>query len=364
MHLLNDATKSKPIQSAGRWRESIAQAGAFVCSQKQRLSRWTATELAGERLVLGFDDDRVYSEFAPMLGATRPAADYDRTDATVVVETLTRTNVAGFGYFRVTRLGRPVPALDYFIGYGRRDCPYREIGRLDGWTAISEDDVDALFLIREEHCFFRLNDDWPIIALSLLFRAAFGVQQDAILFHAAAVIIGDKGFIFAGPRYAGKSTISLALAARGHSFLSDEIAWYVPSTRALIDFRRPVGLREGVRAAAVDARFPSVAATGIEWHDSLRLPVDALLPQAPPATATLDVIVFLKPFAATPRLIPLQPSLDHLPLLQPIPISMLNVSPARRMMEMVRLISSVRMYDLYPGHPDETAKILEEIACP
>src|SRR5262249_4508446 len=117
-----------------------------------------------------------------------------------------------------------------------------------------------------------------------------------------------------------------------------------------------------IRSAAVDARIRDVAESGIDWHDSVRLPVDALLPQQAPRTATLDFVVLLKGFEPKPRLVPLHPSLEHLPLLQPIPASMLNVSPARRMMEMVRLTSSVRMYDLYPGHPDETAEMLEEVA--
>ena len=85
------------------------------------------------------------------------------------------------------------------------------------------------------------------------------------------------------------------------------------------------------------------------------------MPQEPPRTATLDVVVFLKGFEATPRAVPLRPSIEHLPQLQPTPVSMLNVPPARRMMEMVRLVSSVRMYDLYSGHPDDTARMLEEI---
>jgi hypothetical protein len=57
-----------------------------------------------------------------------------------------------------------------------------------------------------------------------------------------------------------------------------------------------------------------------------------------------------------------QPSREHLPLLQPLPRSMLNLSPARRMMQMTRILSSVRVFDLYPGNPDDTARILEEAA--
>jgi hypothetical protein len=73
-------------------------------------------------------------------------------------------------------------------------------------------------------------------------------------------------------------------------------------------------------------------------------------------------VVFLRPFEPAPRLIPLEPSREHLALLQPLPMSMLNTSPARRMMQLIQLLSSVRTYALHPGHPDETALILEEAA--
>jgi hypothetical protein len=311
--------------------------------------------------VLAFDDDCLYSNFAAVFGATPATSDLPSVAASTVIDVLAHTNVEGYGYLRVSRQDNPVAALDYFIGYGRADCPYREVARMGAWTAFSDDDnVHPLFLIQGEHCFFRLTENWTIVALSLVFRAAFGLHYDAILFHAAAVIVKEKGFMFAGPRYAGKSTLSLALAARGHHFLSDEIAWYVPSTRQLVAFRRPVGIRDGVRSTAIDARIQALVGSGVSWHDSLRVPVEDLVPQAPARTATLDVVVFLKGFEPRPRLVPLQPSLEHLPLLQPTPISMLNVQPARRMLEMVRLVSSVRMYDLYSGHPDETARILEE----
>jgi len=361
VHLLSDEQHIESGEGTGRWRDSIARAGVFVSSRSVGNVRWTATQLAGQRVALCFDDDRLCADFAAVLGAAPPASSGDAAD--VVIEALAQTTVDGYGYLRAVRHGAAVPALDYFIGIHRPDSPYREIGRQSGWTALGESPGDEpLFLVRDEHCFFRLTAEWTILVMSLVFRAAFGFRTDAILFHAAAVVIGGKGFVFAGPRMAGKSTTALALAARGHNFLSDEIAWYVPSTRELIDFRRPVGVREGVRAAAVDAAVSAATPSGFEWHDSLRLPVDSIVPQEPPRRATLDAIVFLRPFEPAPRLVRIKPTREHLPLLQPIPISMLNASPARRMMQMTQLLNSVRLYDLHPGHPDDTAKILEEAA--
>ncbi len=363
VHLLNRQNAQKPPESTGPWRESIAQAGVFISSPRAAAPFRTISELAGERVALDFDSHELYAEYAAVFGGTAPAESTGTsTDADVVIELLAHTPVSGFGYLTVTRQGSSIPALDYFIGLNRAGCTYRELGSESGWKAIGEVEHEPLFLIANEHCFFRMSSDWPVMVLSLVFRAAFGVRDDAVMFHAASIAIHGRGFIFAGPRYSGKSTTALTLASRGHQFLSDEIAWFVPSTGELIDFRRPVGVREGIRAAAIDAVMPGVAGSGIDWHDSLRLPIDALVPQQPAVRTRLHAVVFLRPFEPKPRLVPVTPTREHLPLLQPLPMSMLNTSPARRIMQLIQLLSSVHVYDLHPGHPDETALILEEAA--
>jgi hypothetical protein len=375
VHLLIAGTH--PNKNTGHWRESVASAGVFVSTPSRSVLSWTATHLAGQKIALAFDDDGFYTAFAAVFGATPPSTASTSEQARVVIE-VRRRSIEGFGYLRVSRDGHPVVALDYFIGYGRPECPFREIGWSDGWTTLAEEDDDPLFLVKGEHCFIRLDAaasttdtslrpneswiDWWATALSLVFRAAFGLDDDAIMFHAGAVVIDGKGFIFPGPRYAGKSTLSLALAARGHQFFSDEIAWYVPSTGDLVDFRRPVGVREGTRARAVDTLMSSGTVRGVEWLDSTRVLVDDLVPQAPPVRARLDAVVFLRAFEKTTRLVPVRPSREHLPLLMPIPLSMMNQAPARRMLQMTRLLSSVHVFDLYSGHPDEVAKVIEEAA--
>jgi hypothetical protein len=361
--LLNRQTPINVQENTGPWRDSIAQAGVFVSSPRAAALLRTTSQLAGERVALDFDSQELYAEYAAVFGGSDPTAIPEAPAAAdVIIQLRASTPVTGFGYLHVTRRGRPLPASEYFIGLDRPGCTYREIGSAGNWKAIGEAAGEAIFLIGDEHCFFRLTQEWPITALSLIFRAAFGVREDAMMFHAASISIHGRGFIFAGPRYSGKSTTALTLAARGHQFLSDEIAWFVPSTGQLIDFRRPVGVREGVRSAAIDAIMPSVAGSGIDWHDSLRLPIDSLVPQQQPAQTLLRAVVFLKPFEPRPRLELVKPTREHLPLLQPLPMSMLNTSPARRMMQLIQLLANVRVYELFPGHPDETALILEEAA--
>lgn len=45
------------------------------------------------------------------------------------------------------------------------------------------------------------------------------------LLHAAAVEVDGEAFVFAGPSGAGKTTMALALLARGHRLVTEEIVW-------------------------------------------------------------------------------------------------------------------------------------------
>lgn len=366
VHLLTaneSGSSTRPASSddSGAWRDLASTAG-IVVSAFTRPQRWSVTSLARERLVVGADDDRFFSDFSAVLGGSPAAASPDAGTG-LTASVLVHGPIAGWGHFTIARDGIPIDARAYFIGLDKPDCPYLVEAAPGGWTVVLERNAtEPALLFRGADVVFRLVDVWPVVALSFLFRAAFGVHTEAILFHAGSVEVFGRGFMFTGPRRAGKSTLSTALASRGHHFLGDEIAWYLPETHELIDFRRPVGVREGVHAAAIDDALTTAAQHGIEWHDSLRVPIDLLVPQQRPRSVTLHSVFFLRDFEPEPRLVPVRPTLEHAQALQPIMVSLLNVSAGRRLLQMTRLLSAVRVYDLYPGHPDSTATFLEEVA--
>ncbi len=366
VHLLTeDKQKShEEREVTGPWRHLVASAGAFV-SGGTPLSpgMWSTTILAGQHVDVGCDEATFFPDLTAVFGGQEPSLRLPHADCDVTITIIARSPVEGYGYFQVSRLGIPIPARDYFIGLEKSVCPYRELGDSSGWTLIAEESGnEPVLLFRDQHCLFRRVETWPLVALSLFFRAVFGTRRNAILFHASSVGVFDRGFLFAGPRRAGKSTLSLALAARGHHFLGDEIAWYLPDTHELIDFRRPVGVREGPQAALINKAMTERAPNGIAFHDSLRLPIDALVPQQAARPTRLDSVFILRGFEPVPRVVPVLPTLEHAALLQPLPVSMLNAAPGRRLLQMTRLLASVKMYDLYPGHPDATAILLEEVA--
>ena len=161
VHLLNGHNELEPLERTGRWRESIAQAGVFISSPRAAAPFRTLSDLAGERVALEFDSQQLYAEYAAVFGGTAPEdANERRHDVDVVIELLASTPVDGFGYLTVSRHGRPLPAIDYFIGLDRAGCTYREIGAASNWNAIGESENDPLFLVSGPHCFFRLSGDW------------------------------------------------------------------------------------------------------------------------------------------------------------------------------------------------------------
>ncbi len=190
------------------------------------------------------------------------------------------------------------------------------------------------------------------------------MRPDAIFFHASALGIFDEGTIFVGPSGGGKSTTALGLAARGHNFLSDEVAGYLPDTGELIPFRRPVGIKPGPRASAVEKGLPSCAAAQIERDGFFRLDVDKIFQTEPPRALPLRRIVFLRGFAEKPAIERIKPGRDEIVELQPLMSSFLNASHSRRVFQLSRLLANTKVYQLHPGDPDATAVYLEEVfAC-
>lgn len=63
--------------------------------------------------------------------------------------------------------------------------------------------------------------------------------------HAASVARDGRCIVLAGPGEAGKTTLALALAARGFEILSDELAILDPSAGTVYPYRRNVHVRPG-----------------------------------------------------------------------------------------------------------------------
>jgi len=138
------------------------------------------------------------------------------------------------------------------------------------------------------------------------------------------------------------------------------VAGYVPERGELIPFRRPVGIKPGPRASAVEQGLAPGVAERIERDGFLRVDIDTLFPVEPPQALPLRRIVFLRGFEERPALARIIPGTAEISELQPLMSSFLNASHSRRVFELVRLLATAKVYELHPGAPDETALFLEE----
>jgi hypothetical protein len=218
-----------------------------------------------------------------------------------------------------------------------------------GWTSVAFRDEDVpMFAWRGRDCIFSLGPKWRHSISWLLHYRLLRMRSDVIFFHASALGIFGEGTIFVGPSGGGKSTTSMALAARGHNFLSDELGAYMPSTGQLIPFRRPVGIKPGPRATAVERGLPPTAYKQIERDGFYRVDVTTIFDSAPAKPLPLRRIVFLRGFAERPSLERIQPGRAEVVELQPLMSSFLNESHSRRIFELTKLLGTAKVYKLHP----------------
>jgi hypothetical protein len=206
--------------------------------------------------------------------------------------------------------------------------------------------------------------EWRGVIANCAINVALAIQRDALFFHAASFDVAGRGALLAGPKEAGKSTTSLAVAARGHRLLGDEIAAVRTRSNEVLPFPRAVSVREGIRSEWIDERLrvsPSVEERYPDGSRRLRVRVSDLFSSMSMEPVPLKVVFFLRPFGASTRIERFTPSRDQTALLEPLGSALWGDSGAARRFQLLRLISSIPCYYLAPGSPDETARAIEEM---
>jgi hypothetical protein len=322
--------------------------------------------IADRRITAECDDQLFFSEFFAMFGGSEPAPGRLAIPSDMHVDIRAHTHPK-FGWLRMSGSGDvPIDAREFDFAVELDHGNFVSLAHAEpGWNCVAFRDSDVpAFAFRDADCLFALDERWRLSIVWYLFWRLLRLRSDAIFFHASALGIHGEGTIFVGPGGAGKSTTSLALAARGHNFLSDEVAGYLPETGELIPFRRPVGIKPGRRATAVERSLTPAVVERIERDGFVRVDVDTLFRVGPPQAVPLRRIVFLRGFAEQPRLDRISPGRREVVELQPLMSSFLNAPHSRRIFELTRLLSSAKVYQLSLGDPDITAEYLEEaFAC-
>jgi hypothetical protein len=208
---------------------------------------------------------------------------------------------------------------------------------------------------------------WQGFVGNLAVNRLLRLQREVVFFHAAATLAGDQGVMLMGPKGSGKTTLSLALAARGHAFLGDELIGIRLRTGELVPVRRSATIKPGPAAAAVAAALQRVTVATERFPDGSvrrRVPASRLLPtatsQASRLPSRLTTLMFLEPFAAAPRLQRFHPTPQDVRRLTPLAASLWGIAPERRAMDLVSLLTQVSCYLLRPGAPEETAALIAQ----
>jgi len=241
-----------------------------------------------------------------------------------------------------------------------------------GWRQVTSVARPAvpLLAVNGRHVLFDAAKLWPAFMRDLLVGTALTSQKEILFFHAASVAVGGRGVLFVGRGGTGKTTLALALAARGHGLLGDDYASLRPGDLALLPFRRNVHIRPGPRAQGVEealrgGRYEIEVFT--DGQKRLNATVRDLFPEALAPRVPLAAAFFLRRFGPEPGITPVRPSLEHLELLKPLASSgpiraSWGISPGRRLLGFLRVIdilSKVHCYSLDVGRPDETAVRVE-----
>lgn len=314
--------------------------------------------LACRRIVLESDDRSLFSNFFITFGGDEPSSVASSDDAFLRVSVEAPLPDSP-GLLRIWHSGRPLEIEHFFFGLEMPGCPYVSLRSGKEIQIAFRGSEAAQFMYAGTECHIRHSSVWREAVIALLWRGFLSLMDQAIFFHAASIGISGKGYFFIGTQHSGKSTLALALASRGNEFLGDDIGCYLPAQHRMLPYRRPVGIREGPRARAVANALQTRTYRSMQGDDSLRVDPNALLGLGPERELPVDGVVFLRGFAEQPSLKQIEAGAQEVSRLQTLYSSLSNATPQRRLLELIRLTSRARIFELIIGDPDETAAYVE-----
>ncbi|MEP6571795.1 MAG: hypothetical protein ABJD11_03835 [Gemmatimonadota bacterium] len=206
---------------------------------------------------------------------------------------------------------------------------------------------------------------WQPIIANLAVNRVLRLQRDVLFFHAASVAVAGRGALICGPKGAGKTTLSMSLAARGHAFLGEELAAVRLSTRQLLPFRRAVSIRPGPGSEQVQRLLQERPDLPRERYPDggvrVRVPMGELFPDARAIEAPLSDAFFLRGFTEQARVETFTPGSQHLQLISPLRSTAWGMPRGLLTVRLLKLLSGVRCHFLDAGDPEATADLVQGI---
>ena len=165
-----------------------------------------------------------------------------------------------------------------------------------------------------------------------------------------------------GAKGSGKTTLSLALAARGHGFLGDEVAAVDSKAWEVIPLRRAVSVRQGPASRPVAERLGELKPALEPFPDGstrVRAHVRDLFPRSQADPAPLRCIFFLGKPGPRAGLREIAPRASDLARLTPLAGTLWRRESGYHLSKLLQLVSRSRCFTLDPGDPDETEALIE-----
>ena len=205
---------------------------------------------------------------------------------------------------------------------------------------------------------------WRHMVAMYAISNAFRMHPDTLVFHAASVAINGRGVLLFGDKGAGKTTLSLCFASRGHAFLGDEWGAVSASNGELLPIRSLSSIRQGPRAKEVDEylqKYPCRTNTLADGTTRVRAGVGAMFPQASARIVPLTHAFFLRRFAARPKVEHFARGGAELLRVSPLLATICGQPSGRLAIELLRTLGKARLWNLdVGGSPEETADLIEE----
>lgn len=208
----------------------------------------------------------------------------------------------------------------------------------------------------------------PGFLANYIMSAVMALQPGVLFVHAASVGINGAAALFMGRGGAGKTTLSLALAARGHAFFGDNQACLRIKSREVVPFPRSASIKPGPRAQVVNESLERGGTDTIELPDgrtAILMPVARQFPSSRSSPLPLRAFFYLRRLADRPSLERFRPAMtehDFVRRLSGDSTALFGVSPARRWMNvllLMELLAEVPCFYLEAGTPEATADLIE-----
>lgn len=234
-----------------------------------------------------------------------------------------------------------------------------------GWRMVLAGDEESPSLaIADRHLVADAARPWQRFVANLAVNHVLGMQRDALFFHGASLDVGGRALILLGEKGAGKTTLCLGLAARGHACFGDEIAGVDTRSLRMLPVPRTLALRGGPltsdAARALSGRsLPTERLS--DGTSRRRVRISQIFPQPVAVSSNLDTLLILRARSSSPHAEAVRPGWDTLGHFAPLGCSLWFDQPAVTTMRLLGLLAQVRCFFLDAGSPDATTRFLERL---